>query len=197
MKKIYAVIPFLFIGTILFFSCGGGGVSEQFTRELNEFETAWNNTAASFNAVMDSVKTTNDGFNTCGEQMKVPDTLTERLTNQDTQKLDSIKSSCSKHVQGVAAIMAKLEKHKTGWDMETAAFAGWKDKVLKGSIDIETAKKDLKTYKTKLDETARQSDEAYAGLTELKGKCAVTCNTYDGMVKEIATRAEEPRRRSR
>jgi hypothetical protein len=197
MKKLYAVIPFLFIGIVLFFSCGGGGVSEQFTKELNEFETAWNNTAASFTAVMDSVKTTNDAFTSCTGQMKVPDTLTEKLTGTDTQKLDSIKANCGKYAQGVTDIMNKLETYKTGWDKEAAAFAGWKDKVLKGSIDIETAKKDLKIYKEKLDETAKQSDEAYNGLTELKGKCDANCSLYDGTVKEIAGRVEEPKNHRR
>ncbi|HYG51456.1 MAG TPA: hypothetical protein VD905_11160 [Flavobacteriales bacterium] len=197
MKKLYPLIPFLVVGVILFFSCGGGGVSEQFTKELNEFETAWDNTAASFTAVMDSVRTVKQEWTGMESSMKVADTLTKKLTDEDMRRLDSLKANCKGHAESSDNVLKKMEAFKTGWDKETSAFKEWKDKVLKGLIDIETAKRDMKVYKGKLEEAAEQSDKAYDELTELKNKCQANCKAYDDAVLAIAQRPEENRRRGR
>jgi hypothetical protein len=197
MKK----VKVFFIGSALalltFSSCGGGGVSEEFTKEINEFETAWTNTGIAYEGIMDSVKTTNADWTSMHAEMKVPDTLIENLSEDRSKKLDSIKTICSTQNESCAAILKSLEEYKVNWDKETSAFAEWKDKVLKGEIDIETAKKDLVLYKTKLTEAGNKSTEAYNKLSELKVACSGTCGLYDQMVTALATEEPEPKKRGR
>jgi hypothetical protein len=197
MKKVKLCLSCFAFLSLMFNSCGGGGVSEEFTKEINEFETAWINTGISFSGIMDSVKTTNESWIAMHSEMKVPDTLVERLDSDKSKKLDSIKAICSSQNESCAAILKGLEEYKTGWDKETSAFAEWKDKVLKGEIDIETAKKDLLLYKTKLTQAGDKSTEAYNKLSELKIACSGTCGLFDQMVTSLATEEPEPKRRGR
>lgn len=197
MKKINLFLIGLVCFSFMITSCGGGGVSEEFTREINEFETAWTNTGTSFSGIMDSVKAANTNCTTMQAEMKVPDTLVERMGSDDKVKLDSIKAICEKQNGSCTAILQDLEKYKLNWDKETNAFAEWKDKVLKGEIDIETAKKDLVMYKAKLTQAGDKSTEAYNKLSELKIACSGTCGSYTQLVTAIATKEPEPKPRRR
>lgn len=183
---------FLFIA-----SCGGGGVSEGFTREINEFETAWNNTTTSLIGIIDSVKTTNDQWVIMNSEMKIPDTLVEKIGDSKSKILDSVKLVCSSQNQGCTSILKELETFQLGWNKETKSFEEWKDKVLKGEIDIETAKNDLKIYKSKLTDAGNKSTESYNKLSDLKVACAGNCGQYASMLQKFSLEEAEPEKRGR
>lgn len=197
MKKTASIIILALTSGMYLSSCGGGGVSEEFTKEINEFETAWTNTGTSFMGIVDSVKTTKAQWDVMATEMKVPDTLVERIGNDRMKVLDSVKTICGSQNESCAAILKGLEDYKLTWDNDTKAFGEWKDKVLKGEIDVETAKKDLAAYKTKLADAGTKSSDAYNKLSELKVACSGNCSQYNEMITKFSAEEPEPKKKGK
>lgn len=177
-------------------SCGGGGVSEDFTREINEVETAWNNASGSFTTAIDSVKQAKAGWENMSTNMVLPDSVKSTITPAYNNKLDSVKAICATHGQAYDGLLKDLETAQNTWNTDTKVFADWKDKVFKSEIDIETARKDLKTYQEKIKTTTGTTNEVNARLNTIRENCAVTCKAYESMVAS-APKQEEPRGRRR
>ncbi len=163
LSKIF-ILPIV----LLLYSCGGGGVPETFTKELNEFETAWTNTEMSFMGVLDSVSNAALKLNENNLIMTLPDSVSSKINPANKLVLDSIKNINAGNGQACNKIVEELTKFKTKWTNDSKNFEDWKSKVLKGEIDIETAKKDLAEYKSKLAKSANVSTKGYNRLIEVR-----------------------------
>lgn len=189
---------FLGLSASLLFSCGRGGLSDGFTREINEVETAWKNATGSFTASLDSVEQARKGWALMLQHMKVPDSIQSRLSPGYKAQLDSVQQICVKKGDAYDALMKDMETARTGWDQDSRVFADWKDKVFKSEIDIETARKDLKDYQQKVKSTTEISNTTASRLNEIRQHCSANCKVYDSLL--LAAPKEEldqPRRRHR
>src|SRR5262245_35953948 len=122
--------PIYFIGSLLataLVSCGGGGVSDDFTREINDVQTAWKNTTGAINASHDSVENAYKGWATMMLGMKVPDSLQSRLTAQYKARIDSVYQICEKEHLSYDGLKLELETARLEWEKDTKVFADWKD----------------------------------------------------------------------
>jgi len=182
----------------LLFSCSGGGLSDGFTREINEVETAWKNASGSFTASLDSVDQATKEWAAMTVNMQVPDSMQSRLTPEYKARLDSVKQICIKQGESYEMLHKEMETARNNWDQDSKVFASWKDKVFKSEIDIETARKDLKDYQAKVKSTTDISNKTASRLNQIRQNCEANHKIYDSLVTAIPKEeVEQPRRRHR
>ena len=179
MKKIYSSIAVLFLGTLV--SCGGGGLSEDFKKEISEFETAWGNAKNEVSALKDSVQATVNSWDSMKDEA-VPDTLWNSLAEPTKHQLDSIENICKDYTTDLEKLNKDITLYTETFDADTKAWSDWKEKVEKGEIDIETAKKDMKVYKEKItviNDWVKQTNEKYIAI---KTACESNCAGYGNIL---------------
>lgn len=195
IKPIYFVGSLL--GSALMISCGGGGVSDDFTREINDVHIAWKNTTGAIDASRDSVENAYRNWATMMLEMKVPDSLQSRLTPAYKAKLDSVYNVCEKQHASFDALKVELENSRLEWEKETRVFADWKDRVFKSEIDVETARKDLKHYQEEVKTNTDISNRVNERLSQIRQHCLSNCMVYDSLLSNIPREDQAQRRRGR
>jgi chromosome segregation ATPase len=183
MKHLVIFAGLVVLLTVSINSCGGGGVSDEFTKEINDFETAWNNAETSYTAIIDTVNAAKQKWTGCTAELVLPDSVKEDLNASRIKELDSIANVGKEQGAIYDQLTADMNAYKTTLDAQGKAFADWKAKVMKGEIDIETAKKDLKEYKAKIEEITNKSNEANNRLAEVRIACEGNCSSFEEKLK--------------
>lgn len=190
--KNYKLFTAAFVGSALFlFSCGGGGVPENFTKQINDTELAWKNASASLSTSIDSITATKASWTTMSAEMKVPDSLSAAVEPQTAKELDSLKGICTNQGASYDKLLTESSAYLTQVKSDESAFLAWKDKVIKGEIDVETAKKDLKMYSEKVGEISSRSGDIMSKITEIKKQCSDDCGKFSTIVQGLAQPKEE------
>ena len=193
MKKIFSSISVLFAGAALFVSCGGGGLSEDFKKEIAEFETAWGNAKNEVYALRDSVQATLTSWEGMKDEA-VPDTVWNKLDEPTKSALDSIEAVCGDHTANLEKLNKEITTYTETFEADGKAWGDWKVKVEKGEIDIETAKKDMKLYKEKITVINDWVKETNTKYMAIKSACDANCAGYGAILSNAMTPAEVPAR---
>jgi hypothetical protein len=185
MKKLNSII--LASAAAIFIACGGGGLSEDFKKEIAEFETAWGTATNSVTAIHDSVQATITSWESM-ETCSAPDSTLAVLSAETKSQLDSIMLQCKDYSADIEKLHEEIEVYMGTWEADKKAFTDWKDKVEKGEIDVETAKKDMKLYKDKItlvNDWVKQTNEKFIAI---KSSCETNCAGYG----EVLSKATAP-----
>ena len=126
-------------------------VSEETTKAVTDFETAWGELGTNATNWANEVKACADK---CAENCKKCDEMMAGMKDEKMKHAcDSAHGgTCKKDMDGCNEMWGAWEKFKTDWDSNTTKFAAWKEKVTKGEVDDAAAKTELENWnKTKTD----------------------------------------------
>lgn len=184
MKTKLALITAL-VGLFAMTSCKHGP-SEETTKAVSDFETAW--TALGQTAT------------TWGEELKATAAnCTENCAMQDTMKMDGMDeataakvtemvAACKNDKGAMDAMWTEFEGFKASWDEATAAFGEWKGKM--ATQTDEEVKAALAGFQAKLDEAKAKVEgwnTAYAAAKETAMKNMEACANMKKMMEEQAS----------
>jgi len=160
--------------------------SEETTKAVTEFETAWS-----------ALGTT---ATTWGEELKATAaTCTEHCTMHDSMKMDGMDAAamtkctematnCKNDKAAMDAMWGEFEAFSTGWAEATAAFGEWKGKM--ATMTDEEAKAALAGFQTKMDESKAKVEgwgAAYTTAKETAMKNMEACANMQKMMAEQAS----------
>lgn len=183
MKAIKMTLLSFLAGTIFLTSCGGG-VSEEFKKELSTFEADWNKageTATAFGASLAAEDSAMKAMAPAG----VPDSLKANATPEQLAAVDSLGKICEDHTAKLAEIKTTYEGFKASWDKDSKDWADWKAKVEKGEVKEEEAKKALEDWKKKIADANTSVNEWQLALDGVKTACTATCEAQKAAIAAI------------
>lgn len=177
------------VSILLLTACGSPGISESFSKEIKDFEMAWNNTVQSFKTVTDSIQSDSQLQVNPDSTLSISKDVKSGITDSVMHYLDSIKSTAKTVYGSFGKLAEEIEEQKLSFDKKTNEFNVWKDKVLNGEIDIETAKKDLVSYKEELKVHMEKNTELSDKYYQVRGDMNKQLSVYKSGVEKLNAEA--------
>lgn len=169
MKKLTFIIA---IAASLMIAACSGGPAEATKKSVAETDSLINVLTQKTSALLDSVTAQNKVCeNACGDS--------EGCSEKDCckGKADSLKSVCSGIKSELDGLIASLETGKANWDSVVVAFDAYESKLK--TMKDEEAKKELESFKVKLDEASAFVSGIEVKFEDAKSRCKAQCEAMD------------------
>jgi hypothetical protein len=153
------------IACTLFFAACSTGPSDATKKDVAAFDTAWGKMSAQAMAFGDSLKSAmtmcengcKSGSESCCEHMK--------------PKMDSMMQPCMNDMKVFQDMMGQMSSAKPMMDSAATNFASFKEKVNKGEIKDDEAKKQLAEFQAKMETGSKMMTEWWTKLNDAKSAC--------------------------
>lgn len=187
MKTKLFLIPTLALA-LLASSCKHGPDAETL-KAVTDFETNWTSLGQQATAWSEDLTSS---LAKCEECCKNNESIsTEGMSMEMKSKCEEATSACKNDKGQFEAMKAEWDGFQTSWGESTAAFGAWKEKLMKGEVDAETAKKQLEELNGKMAEAKTKLETwstALASAKESCGKNMESCANIANMAKEEASK---------
>lgn len=163
--KFFSVLAL--VGTMFLASCGGG-VSEETKKSIAAFDSSWSAMSVSAQTWADELKKCVDDCGTC---CSTAEGMGATCPPEMKGKCDSAMMDCKAAQGEFTAMWKSWEESKASMDQVAADWTAFKEKVNKGEVKDEDAKKTVADFNTKLAEGSAKMGEWSTALTATKDKC--------------------------
>jgi hypothetical protein len=193
MNKLFSMLA----GAALLVSCGGGGVSEEFKKELAAFETEWTEAGKAADAFGASLAEQDSMCKMDMANMTVPDSIKANATPEALASIDSLAAICMTQSSSMDEIKTTFDGFKAGWDKDSKDWADWKAKVEKGEVKEDEAKKKMEDWRKKLADAKTNIGDWTAALDATRSECSATCKAHMDMVAAIPATPAKPAKKGK
>jgi|GEM_PF-1998920 len=181
MKTKMLLIPAV-VGMFMMVSCKKGP-SEETTKALAEFETAWGELGTAATAWSADLKGTVDNCTACcakheGASM---DGVAEEMKAKCTETM----TACANDKAAFEGMWGAWTEFQASWEADSKAFGEWKEKVAKGEVDEEAAKAGLADWTTKMTDAKSKVEGWNTAYTAAKESCMKNMENCAALEKEM------------
>lgn len=153
-------------GALFLASCGGG-VSEETKKAVAAADSSMKAMMADVDALAAEVTAASDN---CGKSCAANDSVAGTIKPEWKGKCDSAMMDCKAAKTAFDDIMNKINAAKTEWAADTS-WTAFQDKVAKGTIKDEEAKKELEGFNAKGTTASGAVTEWRAAFTAANDQC--------------------------
>jgi hypothetical protein len=150
----------------LFFASCSSGPSDATKKDVAAFDSAWTKMSMQGMALSDSLKS---AMSMCEKTCKMPEGM--ECCEHMKGKMDSAMMPCMNDMKVFQDMMSQMTTAQPMIDSTNASFAAFKEKVNKGEIKDDEAKKQLEEFKSKMDNGSKMMADWWNKLNDAKMTC--------------------------